>query len=69
MKFIDYDKLHYAIDKKIIEYTPPAFRNDYMRGYADGLRWALYMIECQDKFTDWDSRDTRETKDGHRTVR
>ena len=47
MRFIDYDKLHHAIDKKILEYTPPALRNDYMRGYADGLHLALYVIECQ----------------------
>jgi hypothetical protein len=56
MRFINYDKLHNAIYKKIIEYTPPALRNDYMRGYADGLHWSLYVIECQEKFTDWDNR-------------
>ena len=40
MRFIDYDKLHHAIEKKLLEYTPPALRNDYMRGCADGLRMA-----------------------------
>ena len=50
MRFIDYDKTHYAIYKKLFEYTPPALRDDYMRGYADGLHRALYELECQDKF-------------------
>lgn len=48
MRFINYDKLHCAIYNKLIEYTPPSLRNDYMRGYADGLHWALHVIECQD---------------------
>ena len=56
MRFIDYDKLHNAIYKKIIEYTPPALRDEYGRGYAEGLHRALYVIECQDKFTGWDDR-------------
>ncbi|MSS16122.1 hypothetical protein [Porcincola intestinalis] len=56
MRFIDYDKLHNAIYKKIIEYTPPALRDEYGRGYAEGLHRALYVIECQDKFTEWDNR-------------
>lgn len=56
MRFINYDKLHCAIYNKLIEYTPPALRNDYMRGYADGLHWALHVIEYQDKFTDWNDR-------------
>ncbi|MCI6766873.1 MAG: hypothetical protein MR596_03570 [Lachnospiraceae bacterium] len=48
MRFINYDKLHCAIYNKLLEYTPPSLRNDYMRGYADGLHWALHVIECQD---------------------
>ncbi len=56
MRFIDYDKLHHAIEKKLLEYTPPALRNDYMRGCADGLRMALCVIECQGKFISWDSK-------------
>lgn len=56
MRFINYDKLHCAIYNKLLEYTPPALRSDYMRGYADGLHWALHVIECQDKFTDWNDR-------------
>lgn len=56
MRFIDYDKLHNAIYKKIIEYTPPILRDEHGRGYAEGLHRALYVIECQDKFTDWDYR-------------
>ena len=56
MKFINYDKLHHAIDKKILEYTPHALKNDYMRGCADGLHMALYVIECQDQFISWDSK-------------
>ena len=56
MRFIDYDKLHYTIGKILLEYTPPAFRNEYGRGYAEGLNRALYEIECQEKFTDWDNR-------------
>lgn len=56
MRFIDYDKLHNAIYKKIIEYTPPILRDEYGRGYAEGLHKALYVIECQDKFADWDDR-------------
>lgn len=34
MRFIDYDKTHYAIYKKLFEYTPPALRDDYMRGFC-----------------------------------
>lgn len=56
MRFINYDKLHCAIHNKLIEYIPPALRNDYMRGYADGLHWALNVIECQETFTDWNDR-------------
>lgn len=56
MRFINYDKLHHAIEKKLLEYTPPALRNDYMRGCADGLHMALYVIECQETFTDWNDR-------------
>lgn len=56
MRFIDYDKLHNAIYKKIIEYTPPILRDEHGRGYAEGLHGALYVIECQDKFTEWDDR-------------
>lgn len=56
MRFIDYDKLHNAIYKKIIEYTPPTLRDEYGRGYAEGLHMALYVIECQDKFTSWNSK-------------
>ncbi|MDY4205523.1 hypothetical protein [Porcincola intestinalis] len=56
MRFIDYDKLHYTIGKILLEYTPPTLRNEYGRGYAEGLHRALYEIECQDKFTDWDDR-------------
>lgn len=56
MRFIDYDKLHNAIDKKIIEYTPPTLRDEYRRGYAEGLHRALYEIERQDKFISWDSK-------------
>ena len=56
MRFIDYDKLHNAIYKKMIEYTPPTLRDEYERGYADGLHMALYEIEYQEKFTDWDDR-------------
>lgn len=56
MRAIDYDKLHCTIDKILLEYTPLVLRNDYMRGYADGLQRALLKIELQDKFTDWDDR-------------
>lgn len=56
MRFIDYDKLHYTIGKILLEYTPPTLRNEYGRGYAEGLHRALYEIEYQDKFTDWDDR-------------
>lgn len=56
MRFIDYDKLHYTIGKILLEYTPPTLRNEYGRGYAEGLHRALYEIECQEKFTDWDNR-------------
>lgn len=56
MRFIDYDKLHYTIGKILLEYTPPTLRNEYGRGYADGLHRTLYELECQDKFTDWDDR-------------
>ena len=37
MRFIDYDKLHNAIYKKIIEYTPPILRDEHGRGYAEGF--------------------------------
>ena len=56
MRVIDYDKLHYTIGKILLEYTPPTLRNEYGRGYAEGLHRALYEIECQEKFTDWDNR-------------
>lgn len=56
MRFIDYDKLHYTIGKILLEYTPPTLRNEYGRGYAEGLHRAFYEIECQEKFTDWDDR-------------
>lgn len=56
MRFIDYDKLHYTIGKILLEYTPPTLRNEYGRGYAEGLHKALYVIECQDKFISWDSK-------------
>lgn len=60
MRFIDYNKLHHAIEnaieKKLLEYTPPTLRNEYGRGYVEGLHRALYEIECQDKFTSWDSK-------------
>ena len=56
MRFIDYDKLHYTIGKILLEYTPPTLRNEYGRGYAEGLHRALYEIECQEKFTYWDNR-------------
>lgn len=55
MRFIDYDKLQHAIEKKLLEYTPHALKNDYMRGCADGLHWALHVIECQDKFVSWET--------------
>lgn len=59
MRSIDYDKLHDKITKILMECTPPDLEgpwDTYGRGYAAGLHRALYVLECQDKFTDWDDR-------------
>lgn len=55
MRSIDYDKLHDKMIKILTEYTL-YLRDAYGKGYAEGLHRALYELECQDKFTDWDDR-------------
>lgn len=56
MRFTNYDKMHDELTNILQEYTPDILRTDYEKGYAEGLHRALYELECQDKFTDWDDR-------------
>ena len=59
MRFTNYDKMHDELTKILMECTPPDLWgtwDTYGRGYAAGLHRALYVLECQDKFTDWDDR-------------
>ncbi|MSS13668.1 hypothetical protein [Porcincola intestinalis] len=59
MRFTNYDKMHDELTKILMECTPPDLGgtwDTYGRGYAAGLHRALYELECQEKFTDWDDR-------------
>ena len=59
MRFTNYDKMHDELTKNLMECTPPDLWgtwDTYGRGYAAGLHRALYVLECQEKFTDWDDR-------------
>ena len=43
MRLVDYSKLHCAIDKILLEYTPPTLSNECRRGYAEGLHKEVSM--------------------------
>ena len=59
MRFTNYDKMHDELTKNLMECISPDLWgtwDTYERGYAAGLHRALYVLECQEKFTDWDDR-------------
>ena len=56
MRFTNYDKMHDELTNILMDFTPFSLRNSYGKGYAAGLHRALYVLERQDKFTDWDDR-------------
>lgn len=56
MRFTNYDKMHDELTKILMEYSPLYFKDECRRGYIEGLHRALHVLECQEKFTDWDDR-------------
>lgn len=56
MRFTNYDKMHDALTNILLDYNQLPLGNLYGNGYAAGLHRALYVLECQDTFTDWDDR-------------